>query len=119
MRSLGGCLALTRRLLPALLALAVLTGIAAAHEAHANPIPFADALATAAADDAGDHDDGCVQHAAGLQCSGSGCAQGAETGEAPFPYGLTGGHPLVTGGERLGSLRSRPVLQPPILAASA
>lgn len=119
MRSLGGRLALTRRLLPALLAVAVLTGIAAAHAWEHNPISFTDALATAAADDAGDHDDGCVQHAAGLQCSGSGCAQGAETGEAPFPYWRTGGHPLVTEAERLGNLRSRPVLQPPILAASA
>ena len=119
MGSLGVCLALTRRLLPALLALAVLTGIAAAHEAKSSPIPFADAFAESAPADAGDHDDGCVQHAAGLQCPGSGCAQGAETGETPLPYRAIGGHPLVTGVARLGSLRSRPVLQPPILAASA
>ena len=118
MNVLEACLGLAKRLLPALLALALLAVPLAAHPVqHALS---ASPLATAALADA-DHGpgEGCAQETAGLHCAASGCAQAAEAGEQPCPAMPLAGGPGFARTPPLASLASSPALQPPIPAASA
>ena len=111
------CLGLHKRLLSALLALALLAVPLAAHPVqHALS---ASPLATAALADA-DHGpgEGCAQETAGLHCAASGCAQAAEAGEQPCPALPLAGGPGFARTPPLASLASTPALQPPIPAAS-
>ena len=112
------CLGLAKRLLPALLALALFAVPLAAH-----PVQHALAaspLATAALADA-DHGpgEGCAQETAGLHCAASGCAQAAEAGEQPCPAMPLAGGPGFARTPPLASLASSPALPPPIPPASA
>jgi hypothetical protein len=114
------CLTLAKHLLSALLVLVVLAAPADAHQGGPDQTLSASPFATAAPAEAGHHDgERCAQATAGLHCSWFGCAQCAEMNEPPFPSLRSGGQLRVTGATRLGSIPSRPVLQPPILPASA
>jgi hypothetical protein len=107
------CLTLAKRLLAALLLLALLLGPAAHAGEHA--LSAAPLAIPAFADADHDQGDGCAQEAAGLH----GCAQPAETGEQPCPVIPLAGTPGLVPSRPLGSLDSSPALQPPILPASA
>jgi hypothetical protein len=118
MNLLESCLGLAKRLLPALLALALmavpLAGHPVQHALSAGPI------ATAALSDA-DHDqgEGCAQETAGLHCTASACAQAADASDQPCPVMPLAGGPAFARTPPLASLSFSPALQPPILALSA
>jgi hypothetical protein len=112
------CLALAKRLLPAIVALALLAGPAAAHPEGSDVTVSAVLVAMfALADGSDEHGEGCPDEAAVLHCVAPGCAQSADMTQEPFPALRVSIQPLVAGGARLGTFRSRPVLQPPILTA--
>jgi hypothetical protein len=112
------CLALAKRLLAALLLLALLPGPAAAHPGE-HALSAAPLAIPAFADADHDQGDGCAGEVAGLHCAVPGCAQPAETGEQPCPVMPLAGTPGLVPSRPLGSLGSSPALQPPILPASA
>jgi hypothetical protein len=109
---------LVKRLLPALLAAALLVGLAP--EQSGKSVLFGGPIATVGPADADhDHEKDCAQDTAGLHCPASGCAQPAELDEQTCPAAPVLHQPTLTRDRRLGSLPSQPVLQPPVLAASA
>jgi hypothetical protein len=113
----GICLRFRKSFLPALLALVLLTGPAAAHPGQ---FAFSAGPIAAALPDADhEHGHGCAQDAAGLHCTASGCAQPILISEQSCPVVPADSRPRLTRARPLASLASAPVLHPPIFAAGA